>query len=365
MLGDLLDPLHTLTRLKSVPALCDSPEPPEAERVRGGAIAAQVSMPALARAWEMLLKGIAEVEPHPTAVPRRRWCCRLCYVADLPARPICTESIGGLVCCGTNSGAAAACGRGCEACRGGAVIALHGPRRIRSSARRWHWWPSSERHCCTRTYCTQWTWWIRASGDRDAGGTGDAAIGGAVRGVAERGNGTRWTIALSTVEGEPTLAAQGSAADSADGWRPRIIRWSAPSSPPFRCRWTPCTMRGWTPMDFRRNRICLTSPRPTRNPWTYRVQTNEEPRRPDEAGSGNAGTHAGDAGEAGNHGDRGIIRRGHGLRRAEWEGRVRRIVLDPKIVDPSDVEMLQDLIIAAHADASGRWKCTARGRCRS
>jgi len=33
------------------------------------------------------------------------------------------------------------------------------------------------------------------------------------------------------------------------------------------------------------------------------------------------------------------------------KGELRRIALDPKIVDPSDVEMLQDLIIAAHADA--------------
>lgn len=33
------------------------------------------------------------------------------------------------------------------------------------------------------------------------------------------------------------------------------------------------------------------------------------------------------------------------------KGELRRVVLDPKIVDPGDVEMLQDLIIAAHADA--------------
>ena len=46
----------------------------------------QVSMPALARAWQMLLKGIAEVE----AAPDRRAAAemvliRLCYVADLPS----------------------------------------------------------------------------------------------------------------------------------------------------------------------------------------------------------------------------------------------------------------------------------------
>ncbi len=33
------------------------------------------------------------------------------------------------------------------------------------------------------------------------------------------------------------------------------------------------------------------------------------------------------------------------------KGEMRRVILDPKIVDPNDLEMLQDLIIAAHADA--------------
>ena len=33
------------------------------------------------------------------------------------------------------------------------------------------------------------------------------------------------------------------------------------------------------------------------------------------------------------------------------KGNMRRIKIDPKLVDPSDVEMLEDLIIAAHANA--------------
>ncbi len=36
------------------------------------------------------------------------------------------------------------------------------------------------------------------------------------------------------------------------------------------------------------------------------------------------------------------------------KGELRRIVIDPKVVDPSDVEMLQDLIAAAHRDAKGK-----------
>ena len=62
MLGDLLDLVHTLTRLKAVPSLRDGPDLPEAERTRGAALAERLSMPALGRAWQMLLKGAQEVE---------------------------------------------------------------------------------------------------------------------------------------------------------------------------------------------------------------------------------------------------------------------------------------------------------------
>ena len=48
LLQDLLELLHTVTRLKSVPALRDSRELPEAERTRGAALADRLSVPALA-----------------------------------------------------------------------------------------------------------------------------------------------------------------------------------------------------------------------------------------------------------------------------------------------------------------------------
>ena len=85
VLGDLLELAHTLTRLKVVPALRDSPELPEAERVRGAALADRLSIPVLGRAWQMLLRGVQEVEQ---AADRRAAAemvlIRLCYVADLP-----------------------------------------------------------------------------------------------------------------------------------------------------------------------------------------------------------------------------------------------------------------------------------------
>jgi DNA polymerase-3 subunit gamma/tau len=85
VLQDLLELVHTLTRLKSVPALRDSQELPEAERTRGAALADRLSVPALARAWQMLLKGVGEVETAPDRrAAAEMVLIRLCHVAELP-----------------------------------------------------------------------------------------------------------------------------------------------------------------------------------------------------------------------------------------------------------------------------------------
>ncbi len=85
MLQDLLELVHTLTRLKSVPGLRDSADLPETERTRGAALADQLTVPVLARAWQMLLKGVAEVETAPDRrAAAEMVLIRLCHVADLP-----------------------------------------------------------------------------------------------------------------------------------------------------------------------------------------------------------------------------------------------------------------------------------------
>jgi DNA polymerase-3 subunit gamma/tau len=85
LLADLLGLAHLLTRLKSVPALATSSVLPEAERTRGLALATGLTIPILGRVWQMLLKGVQEVE----AAPDRRAAAdmiliRLCHVADMP-----------------------------------------------------------------------------------------------------------------------------------------------------------------------------------------------------------------------------------------------------------------------------------------
>jgi DNA polymerase III subunit gamma/tau len=85
LLQDLLELLHTVTRLKSIPALRESHELPEAERTRGAGLADRLTVPVLARAWQMLLKGVGEVEIAPDRrAAAEMVLIRLCHVADMP-----------------------------------------------------------------------------------------------------------------------------------------------------------------------------------------------------------------------------------------------------------------------------------------
>ncbi|MEI6557748.1 MAG: DNA polymerase III subunit gamma/tau [Rhodospirillaceae bacterium] len=85
VLRDLLDLTHFLTRAKVVPEVLNDPVTPEAERSRGGALAAGLTVPLLTRAWQVLLKGTGEAMAAP--VPQQAVemvIIRLAYAADLP-----------------------------------------------------------------------------------------------------------------------------------------------------------------------------------------------------------------------------------------------------------------------------------------
>ncbi|PYD76848.1 DNA polymerase III subunit gamma/tau [Novacetimonas pomaceti] len=85
MLADVLELIHTVSRLKAVPALREGSDLPEMERERCLAIADRVSVPVLGRTWQMLLKGQAEVEHAPDRRQAAEMVLiRMCYVADLP-----------------------------------------------------------------------------------------------------------------------------------------------------------------------------------------------------------------------------------------------------------------------------------------
>jgi DNA polymerase-3 subunit gamma/tau len=85
LLQDMLGLAHLLTRLKSVPALAKSGTLPEAERTRGVALADMLSISFLGRLWQMLLKGVAEVDTAPDRrAAAEMILIRLCHVADMP-----------------------------------------------------------------------------------------------------------------------------------------------------------------------------------------------------------------------------------------------------------------------------------------
>ena len=82
VLGDLLELVHVLTRMRSAPGDLALPE---MERTRGAALAEALPIPVLGRAWQMLLKGIAEVDQAPDRrAAAEMVLIRLCHVADLP-----------------------------------------------------------------------------------------------------------------------------------------------------------------------------------------------------------------------------------------------------------------------------------------
>ena len=70
VIADLADAVHAVTLVKAAGAGSADPAASEAERARAADLAERLSMPALARAWQMLLKGYEEVRarsPRPLA----------------------------------------------------------------------------------------------------------------------------------------------------------------------------------------------------------------------------------------------------------------------------------------------------------
>ena len=85
VLQDMLDLAHFVTRLKLAPEAGAVDPLEEGERERARPLAAALSMPVLARAWQMLLKGLEEVQAAPSpAQAAAMVLVRLAFVAELP-----------------------------------------------------------------------------------------------------------------------------------------------------------------------------------------------------------------------------------------------------------------------------------------
>ena len=85
VLQDMAELVHRLTRASVVPAEAEDAALPEAERVRGRRLAEALSLPALTRVWQLVLKGIQEVNAAPSAKPAFEMVLlRIAYAAGLP-----------------------------------------------------------------------------------------------------------------------------------------------------------------------------------------------------------------------------------------------------------------------------------------
>ncbi|HET7849727.1 MAG TPA: DNA polymerase III subunit gamma/tau [Pseudolabrys sp.] len=95
VLGDLAEFTHFVTRVKAVPSVADDVSLSEAERTRGRDFAAKLSMRILSRTWQMLLKGLSEVETagRPLAAAEMVL-VRIAYAADLPTPDEVIRSLG-------------------------------------------------------------------------------------------------------------------------------------------------------------------------------------------------------------------------------------------------------------------------------
>jgi DNA polymerase-3 subunit gamma/tau len=85
IIADLADAVHAVTLVKAAGTASADPAASEAERARAAGLAERLSMPALARAWQMLLKGHDEVRESPRPLAAADMVLvRLAYAATLP-----------------------------------------------------------------------------------------------------------------------------------------------------------------------------------------------------------------------------------------------------------------------------------------
>ena len=223
LLGDLLELTHTLCRLKSVPALRRSQDLPEAERVRGAALADRLSIPVLGRVWQMLLKGLSEVEASPDRrAAAEMILIRLCHVSeqlppgDLVKRLLAqgTSTVGATSATGPRPEGGGARAMGCALAVAQPVEVAPLPRL--TSFRDVMALALAERDPLLHGYLLHSVHLVRfappvielrpqADAPRD--------LASKLAALLQRTTGTRWTIAISAAAGQATLGEQSNAAE--------------------------------------------------------------------------------------------------------------------------------------------------------
>jgi DNA polymerase-3 subunit gamma/tau len=95
VLTDLAEFNHLVTRLRFVPSAAEDASLSEEERVRGLDFAQKLSVRVLSRSWQMLLKGITEVQGSNRPISAAEMVLiRLAHAADLPTLDEALKSLG-------------------------------------------------------------------------------------------------------------------------------------------------------------------------------------------------------------------------------------------------------------------------------
>ena len=136
ILSDLAELTHWLTRLKLAKSAADDMTVTETERVRGQEMASALPVRVLSRTWQMLLKGIAEVQAAAKPIAATEMVLvRLAYVADQPSpeelvaklkdQPAPTAARSSVPSAGVPSGSAPSSGaRASRVAGGGSTVAV-------------------------------------------------------------------------------------------------------------------------------------------------------------------------------------------------------------------------------------------------
>jgi DNA polymerase-3 subunit gamma/tau len=223
LLQDLLDLLHTVTRLKSIPGLRESQDLPEAERTRGAELADRLSVPVLARAWQMLLKGVGEVEIAPDRrAAAEMVLIRLCHVADMPTPGDLVKRLSSASAGGPPPAAPGGGGLGGvrAVANGGAMMSAEPVVQAKprlSTFREIVAWVGEQKEAMLHAHLLHSVHLVRfappvielrpqVEAPRD--------LASRLAALLSEATGTRWTIAMSAATGEPTIAEQGNAADT-------------------------------------------------------------------------------------------------------------------------------------------------------
>ncbi|MGI9399673.1 MAG: DNA polymerase III subunit gamma/tau [Rhizobiaceae bacterium] len=86
VMSDLADFIHFVTRIKYVPAAAEDVSLPQSERERGAKFASELSVRVLARAWQILVKGIEEIQRSERPLAAADMVLvRLTHASSLPA----------------------------------------------------------------------------------------------------------------------------------------------------------------------------------------------------------------------------------------------------------------------------------------